>query len=233
MTLLFPTFYLKQSAKRNGQAGSRPNDSYRNFKLRHFATRFITSINYFERKGWQGEFQTSGFPYVRRKVRRVQLSRISRFHPLPFVTLFSFFNLFRFTCSPCLFVLLSLIFCHSLVTDQRSPAHPSGPNNLYRFFHYARTRTLVFPPSSLVSFLLLYFRAFLCRGTVNWTKTHGAIIFEIPWQNLHANLHIRIYLIDRRRCGILTDMCTTSSTLYAQQRLTGFLFFESLPFSHE
>lgn len=107
-------------------------DSYRNFKLRHFATRFITSINYFGRKGWQGEFQTSGFPYVRRKVRRVQLSRISRFHPAA-APLFSFFNLFRFTCTPAPSSCLSLIFCHSLVTDQRSPARPSGPNNLYRF----------------------------------------------------------------------------------------------------
>lgn len=87
--------HLKQSTKRNGQQSifslflslSR-SVSYRNFKLRHFATRFITSINYFGRKGWQGEFQTSGFPYVRRKVRRVQLSRISRFHPPLVVALF-------------------------------------------------------------------------------------------------------------------------------------------------
>lgn len=79
----------------------------------------------------------------------------------PPVALFSFFNLFRFTCShPCLFVLLSLIFCHSLVTDQRSLAHPSGPNNLYRIlflFLFFTPRTFVFASSSCLQFSLPFF----------------------------------------------------------------------------
>ena len=118
--------------------------AYRNFKLRHFATRFITSINYFRRKGWQGEFQTSGFLYVRRKVRRVQLSRISRFHPIfTYAPLLFFRSLISFvppvpTPPSCL---LSLVFCHSLVTDQRFSCSSLGakqfiPFLLYFLFHH-------------------------------------------------------------------------------------------------
>lgn len=111
---------------------------------------------------------------------------------------FSFFNLFRFTCSPCLFVLLSLIFCHSLVTDQRSLAHPSGQNNLYRFFHHASpvARTFVFASSSspifIPSFLLVFF---LCARA----KTHACIgnFLNDP----HANF--RAYLIHCRECETL------------------------------
>lgn len=122
--------------------------TYRNFKLRRFTTRFTTSINYSERNVRQGEFQTSGFPYHEKS--HVRLSCILRFQPAslhPFTLLISFLlppavSSFRRLSGrlsrPCI--------RHSLVTKQFIPFFSDLANGqggvLFRPFRTVeRTRT--------------------------------------------------------------------------------------------